>query len=237
MRTTNSTPSTFGHYFIKGWINRKLLSHIYPYSHAGLHPPRGRVEGEERAFGEGGWRLDRCSNHPPRKLAYARFRPSQGEGEVSFATFSSHGSAGVAINRFSGSGSPNRPQSVKCNGHSQPHYGDNKHFVRGLQVRKTVELPFRSVDNRRCFSVTPLDQPANRKICGEEPAQVKAKQGKRLCSVIHYSVLTLRTSKRTRFENPSFVAARQKPHSNPCRPATPQRPPYASAGLGRAYSE
>ena len=52
------------------------------FARDGLHPPSGRVEGEERAFGEGGWRLDRCSNHPPRKLAYARFRPSQGEGEV-----------------------------------------------------------------------------------------------------------------------------------------------------------
>ncbi len=52
------------------------------YSRDGLHPPPGRVEREERAFGEGGWRLDRCSNRPPRKLAEARFRPSQGEGEV-----------------------------------------------------------------------------------------------------------------------------------------------------------
>ena len=57
----------------------------------GLHPPSGRVEGEARAFGEGRKKLDRCSNSPPRKLADARFRPSQGEGEVSSATFSSHG--------------------------------------------------------------------------------------------------------------------------------------------------
>lgn len=35
--------------------------------------PYARFKGEERAFGEGGWRLDRCSNSPPRKLAYVRF--------------------------------------------------------------------------------------------------------------------------------------------------------------------
>ena len=45
-----------------------------------IHPPLGRVEGEVRAFGEGGWKLDRRSNRPPRKLANARFRPSRGEG-------------------------------------------------------------------------------------------------------------------------------------------------------------
>ncbi len=45
--------------------------------------PPGRVEGEVRAFGEGGRRLDRCSNGPPRKFAYAHFRPSRRrEGEV-----------------------------------------------------------------------------------------------------------------------------------------------------------
>ena len=60
----------------------------------------GRVEGEVRAFGEGGWRLDRCSNHPPRKLANARFRPSRRrEGEVPLASFASLGGANVAINR------------------------------------------------------------------------------------------------------------------------------------------
>ena len=34
-----------------------------------------------------GWKLDRSFNHPPRKLTYARFRPSQGEGEVWQAPF------------------------------------------------------------------------------------------------------------------------------------------------------
>ena len=52
------------------------------FARYGLHPPSGRVEGEERAFGEGGWRLARRSNDPPRKLAKARFRPSRREGEV-----------------------------------------------------------------------------------------------------------------------------------------------------------
>jgi hypothetical protein len=52
------------------------------FARCGLHPPSGRVEGEERALGEGGCRLDRCSNHPPRKLAKARFRPSLWEGEI-----------------------------------------------------------------------------------------------------------------------------------------------------------
>ncbi len=53
------------------WFDRALLK-PHPLR-CELHPPPGRVEGEVRAFGEGGWRLDRCSNHPPRKLAYARF--------------------------------------------------------------------------------------------------------------------------------------------------------------------
>ena len=48
---------------------------------ASLHPPFGRVEGEKRAFGEGRRRRDRRatanSNTLPRKLAKARFRPSQ----------------------------------------------------------------------------------------------------------------------------------------------------------------
>ena len=39
------------------------------------------VEAEERAFGQGSWRRDPCANRPPRKLAYAHFRPSRREGE------------------------------------------------------------------------------------------------------------------------------------------------------------
>ncbi len=72
--------------------------------------PPGRVEGEVRAFGEGGWRLDRCSNHPPRKLAYARFRPSRRrEGEVSLASFTALGSTNVAIEMGRLIGQPRRP--------------------------------------------------------------------------------------------------------------------------------
>ena len=37
-----------------------------------LHPPTGRVEGEERAFGEGGRQVARCSHHQPRNPADAR---------------------------------------------------------------------------------------------------------------------------------------------------------------------
>ncbi len=36
--------------------------------------------------------------------------------------------------------------------------------------------------------------------------------------------------------NPSFIVARQKPHSTHFGPATLHRPSYASAGLGRVYS-
>ncbi len=71
--------------------------------------PPGRVEGEERAFGEGGWRLDRCSNGPPRKFAYAHCRPSRRrEGEVSLASFTALGSTNVAMRKGPLIGQPRR---------------------------------------------------------------------------------------------------------------------------------
>ena len=40
----------------------RFESAVRAYLAMDFNPPFGRVEGEGRAFGEGGWRLDRCSN-------------------------------------------------------------------------------------------------------------------------------------------------------------------------------